>query len=238
MSVKWALHDNGGDPVSYQLSHTQIPHHFLWHAELLLNQCTASGAEKHIQFTTLISLTQSISWPVSHPACHPVIQAAGLPFLEHFRWVFGCERALGMRFEEDYQGPESCLGASCAFQQSCRCPCCISVGKMWCVSLSLPLSVSLSLSLSLSHLLSGSDIEKHDCRGSQWYLGLLFSSRSLMMFSHLWFCVAMTTSHLHLSSLCLWPSCACLSWGLPLCVSALNSGEVAAYCWPRTGHLA
>lgn len=102
-----------------------------------------SGAEKHIEFTTLISLTQSISWLVSHPAHHPVIQAAGLPFLEHFRWVFGCEWALGMRFEEDYQGPESCLGASCAFQQNCCCPRCISVGKMWCVSFPLSLRVSL-----------------------------------------------------------------------------------------------
>lgn len=146
MSVKRVLsqiHGNGRDSVSYQLSHTQILHHLLRHAELLLTQCTASGAEKHIQFTTLISLTQSISWPVSHPAHHPVIQAAGLPFLEHFRWVFGCERALGMRFEEDYQGPESCLGASCAFQQNYCCPCCISVGKMWCVSFPLPLCVSL-----------------------------------------------------------------------------------------------
>ena len=244
MSVKWALlwiDDNGGDPVSYQLSHTQILHHFLWHAELLLNQCTASGAEKHIQFTTLISLTQSISQPVSHPARHPVIQAAGLPFLEHFRWVFGCERALAMRFEEDYQGPESCLGASCAFQQSCRCPCCISVGKMWCVSLSLPLSVSVSLSLSLSLSLSFAKWFRH---WKTWLQGLAVISRSTLLVSFFddvqpfVVCVATTSSHLHLSSLCLWPSCACLSWGLPLCVSALNSGEVAAYCWPRTGHLA
>ena len=60
------------------------PHRLLWHAELLLNQCTVSGAEKHIQFTTLISLTQSISRPVSHPARHPVIRAAGLPFFGTF----------------------------------------------------------------------------------------------------------------------------------------------------------
>lgn len=145
-SVKWVvLHvpANGCEYVSYQLSHVQTLHHLPWHAELLLTHCAASGAEKHIQFTTLISLTQSISRPVSHPAHHPVIQAAGLPFLEHFRWVFGCEWALGMRFEEDYQGPESCLGAPCAFQHNCCRPCCISVGKMRCVSFPLPLCVSL-----------------------------------------------------------------------------------------------
>lgn len=117
--------------------HINPPDHILWHAELSLNQCTVSRAEKHIQFTTLISLTQSISWPS---------RQAVWPFLEHFWRVFGCEWALGMRFEEDYQGPESCLGALCAFQQNCPCPSCISVGKMWFVSLSPPLCVSVSLS--------------------------------------------------------------------------------------------
>lgn len=162
----------------------------------------------------------------SQLAGQSVIHASGLPFLEHFRWVFGCEWALGMRFEEDYQGPESCLGASCAFRQNCRHPCCISVGKMWCVSLSL----SPSFCLCLSHSLSGSDIEKHDCRGWQWYLGLLsFFFDDAQPFVA---CVAAAASHLHLSSLCLWPSWSCLSWGLYM------SGEVAGYCCPRTGHLA
>lgn len=82
---------------------------------------------------------------------HPAIQAAGQPFFlflfwEHFRWVFGCEWALGMRFEEDYQGPESCLEASCAFQQNCHFPGCIRLWNIWCVTLSLPfLSLCLSL---------------------------------------------------------------------------------------------
>lgn len=216
MSVKWPLlwiHGNGSDSVSYRLSHAQIPHHLLWHAELLLNQCTVSGAEKHIQFTTLISLTQSISWPVSHPARHPVIQAAGLPFLEHFRWVFGCEWALGMRFEEDYQGPESCLGASCAFQQSCRCPCCISVGKMWCVSFSLSLFLSLSLSLSFA---------KWFRHWKTWLQGLPVISRSsplfsLMIFNHLW--LVWPWQHHICTSLrfAFDRPVLCLSWGLPLC---------------------
>lgn len=47
--------------------HTNPPDHLLWHAELLLNQRAVSGAEKHIQFTALISLTQSIIRPSSHP---------------------------------------------------------------------------------------------------------------------------------------------------------------------------
>lgn len=152
---------------------------------------------------------------------HSPSQLVGLPggpsgflfFLEHFRRVFGCEWALAMRFEEDYQGPESCLGASCAFQQNCPCPSCISVGKMWCTS--------PRPHVFLSHSLSGSDIEKHDCRGLRWYLGLLFSS----------------LHHICISPHFIFEHTVLASHEVFLCVSALNSGEVDGYCRSRTGHL-
>lgn len=205
--------------------HTNPPDHLLWHAELLLNQRAVSGAEKHIQFTALISLTQSIIQPSSHPA----IQAAGQPFFlflfwEHFRWVFGCEWALGMRFEEDYQGPESCLEASCAFQQNCHFPGCIRLWNIWCVTLSLPF-------LSLSHSLSGSDIEKHGCRAWRRYLGLLLPalhSLALQWYKLFLFCVAMTSSPLQFCRL------SCASFTMTSYLLVLNCEKrVAGCCWPN-----
>lgn len=162
---------------------------------------------------------------------HPAIQAAGQPFFlflfwEHFRWVFGCEWALGMRFEEDYQGPESCLEASCAFQQNCHFPGCIRLWNIWCVTLSLPF-----LSLCLSHSLSGSDIEKHGCRAWRRYLGLLLPalhSLALQWYELFLVCVAMTSSPLQFCRL------SCASFTMTSYLLVLNCEKrVAGCCWPN-----
>lgn len=149
---------------------------------------------------TSVLLAELKSTSSSQHWFHSPSQLVGLPgepsgfffflfFWEHFRRVFGCEWALGMRFEEDYQGPESCcLRASCAFQQNCPCPSCISAGKMWCVSPPPPF-LSPSFTKCFGHW-------------KTWLQGPAVISRSLPFSSQCW-------KHLHLSSLYLRASCTC-----------------------------
>lgn len=74
------------------------------------------------------------------------------------------------------------------------------------------------MSLSRSRLLSGSDIEKHDCRGLQWYLGLLFSSSLRWYLAICGLCGPDNITSAPFFWVCLWPSCAGLSWDLSVCV--------------------
>lgn len=140
--------DSCEDSVSSQLSHTQTPQtiycgmlNSYWTSVLLVELKSSSSSQHWFH-----SPSQLSGHPAIQPSRRPVSLFFFFFFWEHFRWVFGCEWALGMRFEEDYQGPESCLEASCAFQQSCHFPGCIRLWNIWCVTLSLSfLSLCLSL---------------------------------------------------------------------------------------------
>ena len=88
------------------------------------------------------------------------------------------------------------------FQQSCYFPCCISIGGLWCVSLFLYLSLLLA---------------KWFRHRKTWLQGLRVISRSFHLISSLLFSSLLSFA-LVSSPLCLWLSCACFSWGLPLCV--------------------
>lgn len=164
-----------------------------------------------------------------HPGRRSAVFLVGLFFVffggGHFRWVFGCEWALGMRFEEDYQGLESCPRASCAFQQHCHFPGCIRLWKMWCVTLSLCSALSPSVSLSFT---------KWFRHWKTWLQGLAVISRSsltctsLLCSSAIWTIPGLCGRGVITSAVL--QTVLCLFYNDLL---RLSKKRVAGRCWPN-----